>query len=374
MIEKEIDCIILGGGCSALSLAMQIIDNDISEFSYLILESRTTYKDDRSWCFWEHRYNNFTNLITKSWKSFSFSTKDRIITHTSNKYFYHYIRSIDFYNKALNEISKTKYINLKLGEEVLRIKSMRDKYYIYTSKDTYIAKKILDTRPKKNIYSTSPFLLQSFMGYEIEIEGNYKSYKTAKIMSNMRIHNNNFVFDYILPITKNRLLVEATLFTKKPVSKRILKKYLYETLTHQRLTNYKILRKEFGVIPMGFIKKNIYKENKSYFYAGGVAGAIRPSSGYAFLRIQDWAKDCAFNLKNKGELISHPKESFFLYYMDRKLLKILEKNINLAPVIFFIFLKRISTISFIRFMIGRAKFYDYIKVICSMPKKIFLNQ
>ena len=40
MQNQQVDYIILGGGCSALSLANQIIDNNINGYSFLILESR----------------------------------------------------------------------------------------------------------------------------------------------------------------------------------------------------------------------------------------------------------------------------------------------------------------------------------------------
>ena len=70
---SELDFIILGGGCSALSLAMQISKNNINKFSFLLLESRTKYKDDRSWCFWLYKKNTLKKLISKSWESFSIS-------------------------------------------------------------------------------------------------------------------------------------------------------------------------------------------------------------------------------------------------------------------------------------------------------------
>ena len=47
MKYQQIDYIVLGGGCSALSLASQIIDNDINGYSFLILESRKKYTDDK---------------------------------------------------------------------------------------------------------------------------------------------------------------------------------------------------------------------------------------------------------------------------------------------------------------------------------------
>ena len=45
------DYIILGGGCSALSLISKICERKINKYSFLILEEKVKYNDDRSWCF-----------------------------------------------------------------------------------------------------------------------------------------------------------------------------------------------------------------------------------------------------------------------------------------------------------------------------------
>ena len=52
MKHQSFDYIILGGGCSALSLAFQSFQIKIDKYSFLILEERKKYIDDRSWCFW----------------------------------------------------------------------------------------------------------------------------------------------------------------------------------------------------------------------------------------------------------------------------------------------------------------------------------
>ena len=66
MKQKQFDYIILGGGCAALSLANQLVNNDISKYSFLILESREKYTDDRSWCFWKEHEDSLSNLVSKS--------------------------------------------------------------------------------------------------------------------------------------------------------------------------------------------------------------------------------------------------------------------------------------------------------------------
>ena len=46
------DFIILGGGCSALSFIDQVIEKNITKYSFIVLEKQKKYSDDKSWCFW----------------------------------------------------------------------------------------------------------------------------------------------------------------------------------------------------------------------------------------------------------------------------------------------------------------------------------
>ena len=207
--------IVLGGGCSALSLTTQVIDNNIDGYSFLILESRKKYTDDRTWCFWAKKKDSFNNLISKSWDSFSFSLKKDKIKHYSNKYHYKYIRSIDFYNNSINKIKKSSNVKLKLNEIVKNVIREKKNYIVQTNKMIYLAKNVIDTRAGDTTYLKKPFLLQSFLGYEIKVKGYEPNFDFVKIMDDMRAANNSFFFDYILPIGLNKYLVEITSFSKK---------------------------------------------------------------------------------------------------------------------------------------------------------------
>ena len=45
------DYAILGGGCSALSLISKVCERKIDKYSFLIIEERVKYNDDRSCVF-----------------------------------------------------------------------------------------------------------------------------------------------------------------------------------------------------------------------------------------------------------------------------------------------------------------------------------
>ena len=98
------DYIILGGGCASLSLAMNLVKKSVNSRSFLIIEKRTSYTDDRSWCFWEKNSTRYQNMISRSWEKWCFSKKNIYNYQENQGYSYHYIRSLDFYNKAIKVI------------------------------------------------------------------------------------------------------------------------------------------------------------------------------------------------------------------------------------------------------------------------------
>ena len=107
------------------------------------------------------------------------------------------------------------------------------------------------------MFEDSPLLFQSFLGFEINLKKNKRSNDTVGIMENMRYSEKYFLFDYILPIRKDSLLVEVTSFSKTQLSAKQMERYLQKSLKKNNFSDYKIIRKEYGVIPMGFLKKSL---------------------------------------------------------------------------------------------------------------------
>ena len=56
---------------------------------------------------------------------------------------------------------------------------------------------------------------------------------------------------------KNKYLIEITSFSKKSVSINTLQSMLNNTMKKNNFQNYKIIRKEYGIIPMGFINEKL---------------------------------------------------------------------------------------------------------------------
>ena len=372
--DKIDDFIILGGGCSGLSFINQIIEKEIKSYSFIVIEKKKKYSDDKSWCFWEKNNKKLDKVTERSWDSFSFNLKGKTNFLKSPNYKYYYIRSIDFYKSIIDKISRSSHISLKLGETTKDIIKYKNYYKVITNKNIYFSKYILDTRPNLNVFKKKPFMYQSFVGYEIKtLEKTAFKKNNAYLMHNMQVNSDNFYFEYVLPLKTNYYLFELTTFSTKKVTFDVIEKKLKIALSVYLNNSYKVIRKECGLIPMGFVDKKLIKNYKNYYVSGSLAGAIRPSSGYAFMDIQKWANKSTDNLRNYGNLKIVNKSEYIKQYLDKVFLTAISNNIKMTPKIFYHFSKNIMPNTFIRFMLGKANIIDYIKVVYSMPKKVFLK-
>ena len=76
------------------------------------------------------------------------------------------------------------------------------------------------------------------------------------------------------------------------------------------------------------------QQNSRIVQVGVTAGAARPSTGYAFLRIQAWALECALALSNGAQPPRQTVDPAWMRWADRLFLKVIEDSSNDVPEIF----------------------------------------
>ena len=99
------DYIIAGGGAAGLSLALELIESDLSGCSLLIVDRETKSQNDHTWCFWSDQPTGLEPILFRSWAQIRFvsTSFDQIIP--LENYRYHMLRAIDFYDYARKKIS-----------------------------------------------------------------------------------------------------------------------------------------------------------------------------------------------------------------------------------------------------------------------------
>ena len=64
---SDADVLIVGAGCAGLSLAWHLVERGLGGRRLLLVDPRTEYGRDRTWCFWNVVEHPFEDLVTKRW-------------------------------------------------------------------------------------------------------------------------------------------------------------------------------------------------------------------------------------------------------------------------------------------------------------------
>ncbi|CAM3718419.1 lycopene cyclase family protein [Polynucleobacter brandtiae] len=380
MAEKY-DLIILGGGCAGLSLARELALSKGKKLKVLLLESRKEYKNDRTWCFWEppEKAKKGKQIqahagATHQWSMLRISSNLESIFFPCKNRPYQMLASDQFYQAALKTIYSSPQIEVELGAVVEdAVHHFQDHWEVKTSEGVFQSSFLVDTRPDSVNPNTTSILWQSFYGFEIECSDAIFDSSIADLMDFLP-GSDRIAFIYFLPMSATRALVEFTVFAPSPLTATDLASYL-ESAVKERVgdTAFTILRSESACLPMGLdVPPRV--ADASYAKVGVMAGSARASTGYAFQRIQQWARLCAASLVQSGELINQPSDPWIVRKMDILFLKVLRSDPAKAPSLFLSLFKNVSPLIVIRFLSGEARALDYLSVMRSLPATPFIRE
>ena len=370
----DADLVILGAGCAGLSLAAQLARSQ-SRLRVEIVEPRTHYEDDRSWCFWRPEHHDLSDLVSHSWDSWRFSgTTGPGFSHRVSGLRYQYVRGIDFYERALQRIEGVANIRTHVGvhaTELVPLGAGPDALVrVETDRGSIRARYVIDTRPRP----TPAVLYQSFSGVEIESEHPLPfDSQEVGLMDSMATDAGGMHFRYTLPLSRTRAVIEWTRFSTSPVQRATLTGELDAELAVLGLADARVIRREGGILPMGMLGA-LPEAPPGVMFAGNSGGALRAASGYGFLRIQNWARACADAVERGGPPVGHPAEPWLRRSMDGIFLKTVRADPERVPEYFLALARGVPAAGLVRFLSDAARLTDYAHLIASLPKVPFLKQ
>jgi lycopene beta-cyclase len=350
---KKFDYIIIGGGCAGLSLAYELeIHNKLKNKTLAIIEPRLKYKKDKTWSFWKTTDHNFDDCIKKSWQNFSINIPNKTNYLECISYPYQSIDSGLFYKK----------INSKLNQNT-NVSFFKDLKEINLNNSC-----VFNSVPsmKKNYHN----LWQHFCGVEVETQNDFFDNEIFNLMDFDCEQRKSVHFFYTLPYSKNKALVETTWLSK--MNDNSQKDYDHQIKdyieNHLNLKDYKIVYKEEGAIPLFYPS---YEQRENKINIGTAGGMTRLSTGYTFLNIQEHSKYLRKNIEN----ISKTKKfeiSKKYQFLDNIFLRVLEKNPEMMPNIFFKMFKS-SPKTVIKFLSNKSNILEDLSIIFKMPKWTFIK-
>jgi lycopene beta-cyclase len=373
-MAETYDLVILGGGCAGLSLAMALDAQGERCPRTLVIESRAEYTNDRTWCFWNSQTANTVYQSQHHWQTMQVSNAGQSVTLDCGLTPYQMVAAQDFYAAAQTAINRQANITLGLNTSVVGEPGHSNGlWHIRTGAGNVTTRSVVDTRPTRLPQLDGATLWQSFYGQEIECSKAIFNPLSLDLMDFLSPDVRDIGFVYVLPVSPTRALVEVTVFGATPLGPAELSARL-STALDKRIGDaaFTTLRTEHGILPMG-LNEAPSQTKAGLVKVGVMAGGARPSTGYAFQRIQRWAGECAQALQSTGQPIGHRLDPFALRVMDQIFLNVLRADPLRGGAIFFALFSKADPARVIRFLSGRAGVIDSLAVVAAMPVLPFLR-
>jgi len=373
-MSEVFDLAILGGGCAGLSLSMALAAQGVRCPRTLVIESRTEYTNDRTWCYWKDSNARAPYPTRHRWQTMRVVHAGQSVSLDCGATPYQMVAAQDFYASAQALIDRTPNLALRLGTSVVgELGHSGGVWNIRTSAGNVRARSVVDTRPSQRPRRDGATLWQSFYGHEIECSAAVFDPLSLDLMNFLAPDARDVPFVYVLPVTPTRALVEVTVFSATPLAPEALSARL-DAAVAQRVGGapFATVRSEHGILPMG-LNQAPGSADKSHVKVGVMAGGARASTGYAFQRIQSWAGECADALVRCGHPVGHRPDPLPLRVMDRIFLDVLRANPSLGGALFFSLFSRTDPARVIRFLSGDAGVVDSLVVVAAMPVLPFVG-
>lgn len=376
----DVDLLILGGGCAGLSLARELAAFGSAAPTTCIIEQRAHYSDDRTWCFWGNQEAFATNLVEHTWRRVRLSAAGESVNVECGAHPYQMIRSGRFYADALQIIAGAPQMRFEPAVKTLsEPRFIQGMWQIDTSAGLRRARKLIDTRPglMPTTPRASPILWQSFFGQEIVCEAPVFDASLVNLMDFFDDGQGRIIFTYVLPLTPTRALIEVTLFDTSRADPAALSHSLQQQIRARVGPHpFVVTRSEHGMLPMGLPRHTSSDKSSpsNYLQVGLMHGGARASTGYAFQRIQRWARSCAVELVAGAPMQGHAADSLVIRSMDKLFLSLLRHRPETAPTLFMSMFKRSDPAVLIRFLSDHASLRDLLGIIWSLPATPFIRQ
>jgi lycopene beta-cyclase len=368
---------ILGAGLSGLSLACALLEAGVSE-PIVLIDRRTTWERDRTWCTWASESMRFGELAGHRWAHWRITAGGAEALGGSSRRPYVHLDARDVYRTALDRLAAAPNVELRTGETVLGVSADRDQAPVITTRTgTIDASTIFDALGPGSPLLSPPVeddveLVQSFLGWEVELEVPRFDPRVATLMDFRPDGRAGLRFLYVLPFSSTRALIEDTSIGRMPVPpaerRRMLAQELRDGLG---VDSWQVLHEERGRIPMS-TRRFALQHGPHVHAVGAAAGAIRPSSGYAFSRIQRHCTQVARAHAGSRPFPTRlaPRRTTAL---DTIFLRALAAEPDGFPEIFLRLTSAVPGDTFARFMTDESSPWEDAHVIGALPKGPFLS-
>ena len=366
---ERFDYIICGGGASGLLLSNALLsDKHFNDKKILIIEKESKTDNDKTFGFWNDKESVLDNIVFKEWEYAEFRDFNSHNSFLLSPYKYKMIKSNEFYLYIGDKISKASnftYLNSTVNE----IDQVNNT--VKTNDGEFSSSIIFSSIYNEVSFKKYPLLKQHFIGWTIETKNESFDDNKITFMDFSVDQKDEIRFMYILPFSKNKALIEYTLFSSDIISDDEYEKEIKAYLKKKNILNYSIVEKEKGMIPMTcypFFENN----TDTYFQIGTAGGWSKPSTGYTIKNSIEKIDIIINSLKHNKPLSKIRFKNRFWYY-DLLFLDVLIASKGKGSQVFSDLFKNNDPIKIFKFLDEKTSVMEELSIFLSVDIKTFVR-
>ena len=359
--EPLYDYAFIGMGC-ANSLILVELDRAglLSQKRILVYEPEEKKGNDRTFCFWLEpnvlKDAGLDQLVSHSWSKVKCNEEAPQSLATKR---YYYLRAEALYAHASQILAQ---YEVSFHRELLQDYPDSLAHFVFDSRPPQF---VLDVRNEVQIS-------QSFYGWFVKTKAPIFDSEVFTMMDFSIPQNGHTQFLYVLPFDAQQALIEPTRFGRELLSEEEATLVIANFLKENH-TEFEILEKEQGCIPM--CSGSLQNEGlpKNWFRTGAGGGQLKPSTGYSFVRSLTDAQQIVNSLSLKEAKFNRRKSPQRFAYYDRLLLKIIAQKPAKGKEIFTRLFQHNAAAQVLNFLDERSTPVQELRLMSTLPILLFLN-
>lgn len=399
-----VDCVVLGAGVSGVATAIALAEQDpTAEIALLDARDLGRPRDahhDQTWSFWHVEPTAADAAVSARWDTCVVRAAGRVAHVTTPRTPYVSVRADDLRRDTAARLARHPRVHLHDRTRVLEVDRRTDDVRVRTDRGDWWARRVVDARgPRvpgtRDDAGTPPAhrrtggpgarpaprlpsdgghrpgapdrvdpLVQRFVGLRVRTTRPVFDAGTVTLMDFDVPQHGAPRFVYVLPTSPTEALVEDTWLTTGPVDDRVLEDGAHRYLADRYGLDpheVDVVGSERGTIPMTPGPRRHDPD-----VVGARGGAVRPSTGYAFLRMHRAARAVA-----EGRLA--PEDPLRRRVLDRVFLRFLVDRPAEVPGVFLRMAERVPAPALVRFLTERSSVVDELRLVLALPKRPFLG-
>lgn len=374
----QFDYLLAGGGCAGLAMAAQLHLCFGSQARILIVDRDEKKSNDRTWAFWsaENLPLGLDEIVDKEWTAVRFRAPSWERTADVGPYSYRLIKGIDYYNFMRAKLQAAPNIHFLQGE-ISHLGEDAKGPWARVGDQLYRAQWIFDSRVAPRSETTDKasnyFLWQHFYGWRVKMDEPSFSPQVATLMDFGQNTDGEAAFFYCLPFSSTEALVEYTVFSENvwemAAYQEKMRMYFRQRFGPSKIV---VLEEEHGRIPMTDLDlaDRQYQRIRSIGTAGN---AVKPTTGYAFLRIQQQVAQMAEELQRTGKVSHAAQPAGRFRWYDHLLLYLLQFEPQRSCKIFTSLFERQPYDRILRFLNEDTRWWEDALIFKDLPISWFLE-